>query len=464
MSSRPNASTSRPTQVEPATPLSHCVLAAVVLTAGFALISFDHDSALSTADVTAGQFHMAENKLADQQKQVTSTSVLGYLLLGAAGAVAIFASRRKPVEIYPVNLALFVGFLSLCYASLFWTADPLIAVRKLVVLTLFTTAALGAVRWLGLQGFGVAIAMTSGAVCTLGVLAEVRLNVFRPWQGDYRFAGVLHPNESALACAFICVALLFLVMPHRWSRLLSLSVVAAVGLLLLTKSRTGLGGALIASTLGLLVRAKASTKVLLISGAVTASGLLALVIACVGGDGLLGAASLGRGEHIGTLTGRIPLWSLLMEEVAERPLVGVGYGAFWNARNIEDVSAELFWHIPQAHSIYVDLMLNLGVVGLTLFVALMLGVLWSSLSRYASTRETQYLFAASVVVMALIHGATESKFIGTGFPGLALFGCFCAMSIGGTGSVALGVKRPATSPPARLLATPVFPSRPRFET
>ncbi len=67
----------------------------------------------------------------------------------------------------------------------------------------------------------------------------------------------------------------------------------------------------------------------------------------------------GRDE---SLSGRDEVWKIVLNEGFKRPIFGSGYGAFWT----EGKGRELVhtWNPRQSHNAYLDLWLDLGVVGL----------------------------------------------------------------------------------------------------
>ena len=77
-----------------------------------------------------------------------------------------------------------------------------------------------------------------------------------------------------------------------------------------------------------------------------------------------------------TLTGRTAIWSDLLGRVwPERPVLGHGYGALWNQTSFRLELQELHgWPYPVFFSDngYLDLLLNLGVIGLVLFLVFFL--------------------------------------------------------------------------------------------
>jgi exopolysaccharide production protein ExoQ len=73
-----------------------------------------------------------------------------------------------------------------------------------------------------------------------------------------------------------------------------------------------------------------------------------------------------------TLTGRIPLWAALVRDWANRPLLGFGYGAFWETTNQFNtaIRRQLNWSaVPHSHNGFVDCLLDTGALGLLLLLA-----------------------------------------------------------------------------------------------
>lgn len=73
------------------------------------------------------------------------------------------------------------------------------------------------------------------------------------------------------------------------------------------------------------------------------------------------------------MTGRVPLWQDLFSRVyLERPILGYGYGALWSLKSFR---LEMQFQNNWSHQIYFadngffDILLNLGLVGFLLFLA-----------------------------------------------------------------------------------------------
>ncbi len=86
---------------------------------------------------------------------------------------------------------------------------------------------------------------------------------------------------------------------------------------------------------------------------------------------------LTRGDTQSTmaLTGRVPLWQVLIEEVGRHPWLGAGFTAFWSSRNIFRVERLAGFSAVSAHNGYLEELLNTGVVGLTILLTFCLGTL-----------------------------------------------------------------------------------------
>jgi exopolysaccharide production protein ExoQ len=112
-----------------------------------------------------------------------------------------------------------------------------------------------------------------------------------------------------------------------------------------------------------------------------------------------------------TLTGRTDIWKLLLS-LAGNPWFGTGYESFWTGSRVLKI-----WethHINEAHNGFLDIYLNTGLVGLSLFSIFLL-------STYRRCREIVRLnleygrFAMAFFFTALLYNCAEAAFKGRGF-------------------------------------------------
>jgi len=138
------------------------------------------------------------------------------------------------------------------------------------------------------------------------------------------------------------------------------------------------------------------------------AGLLVLVVFFIGfgasapflGGSNVAAfsSSLGRDD---TLTGRTEVWAAVLPATKQQPLLGYGFGSFWTDARRE------FYEIPTAHNGYLDILLELGVVGLAFYTVWLL-----SCARHLHRALAQDYDWASLAIcfllMGLVYNATES--------------------------------------------------------
>jgi len=108
---------------------------------------------------------------------------------------------------------------------------------------------------------------------------------------------------------------------------------------------------------------------------------------------------LGRDQ---TLTGRLPLWRLVISAIAERPLLGHGYSGFWDANSIEVqyLWQRAGWVAPDSHNGYLDIVLQIGVFGIVLY-----GWLWVRILRlgWKASRSGTLPIAAWILLFMVIN-------------------------------------------------------------
>ena len=102
-----------------------------------------------------------------------------------------------------------------------------------------------------------------------------------------------------------------------------------------------------------------------------------------------------------TLTGRTEVWADVLPAREQRPILGYGFGSFWT-----DARRELY-DIPTAHNGYLDILLELGEVGLMLYCAWLLSCA-KQLHRVLSSDYEWASVAICLLLMSLLYNVTES--------------------------------------------------------
>ncbi len=114
-----------------------------------------------------------------------------------------------------------------------------------------------------------------------------------------------------------------------------------------------------------------------------------------------------------TLTGRTDLWAAVLDKIGERPWLGYGYGGFW--RSWEGESAQVLstvrWAAPHSHNGFLDLWLDLGLLGLLTFALGFLAVCWRSVICLRLIKTSEGLLPLAYLTFLLLANLTESSLL-----------------------------------------------------
>jgi exopolysaccharide production protein ExoQ len=343
---------------------------------------------------------------------------LQFTLLGlVAFAQLAFRREERSAPLRP-NLLGWVAVVlaGLTAASLIWSDDPGLSVRRLVALGTLGLAALALRRMPGAVLLQL-VFYTTLAGLTFGLAKEMAHGSFRPWDPTYRFSGTLStPNVQGWNCALSFLAGLAIVHSRRrWKAALMLALPSAC--LLLTRSRTSIaaliGAALFYTFLSLLRQRRV---VLVASLCLAATAGVSLI--WIGQSSPMLENAVKRDRHdtgLATLQGRTDVWQDAFPYVHARPWLGYGYDVFWTPDRIEEFATNLGWRNQNGHSDYLDILLGLGYIGLCVFVCLLaMGIIRACRAAIESGSTTDLFFSALLVFCAL-HGLLETTLVGPSF-------------------------------------------------
>jgi exopolysaccharide production protein ExoQ len=115
-----------------------------------------------------------------------------------------------------------------------------------------------------------------------------------------------------------------------------------------------------------------------------------------------------------TLTGRTGIWRAVTESIAKRPLCGYGYQAFWLGLEGESyrVILAVSWVLAQAQNGFLDVMLEMGVLGLAIVVLVFGFAFRDGVVCLLRLRDDARLRAVewylTIVILTLIYNLDES--------------------------------------------------------
>ena len=113
---------------------------------------------------------------------------------------------------------------------------------------------------------------------------------------------------------------------------------------------------------------------------------------------------LGRNQD---LTSRVPVWEELLA-MNKNPLIGAGFEIFWSGERMTQIW-EKRGTIIQAHNGYIDIYLNLGIVGLCLLVNSIISGLIKTI-KHLNFEYTYGMLKVSFIIVVVFYNLTEATF------------------------------------------------------
>jgi exopolysaccharide production protein ExoQ len=267
---------------------------------------------------------------------------------------------------------LLIGLVLLTFFSAAWSADPGLTLRRSMALLATTLFGVDfAVRY-SLRDQLRLLAVALGGVVLLSVIVQV----FFP--GQIPTVDMLYPdawvglfgqkNEFGRIVVLATLVVLTAVRKSVGGIITTvLALVTAIGLIIAAQSMTSfvaLVGMILVLQLAPTLRWSAGIRrAVQFFGTIIALPVLYALIHFRDSVTEL----MGRNA---SLTGRVKIWGLSLASIALKPILGYGYSAFWPASaEAMRIDVAMNWTVPHAHDAYIELALELGLVGLGLYVA-----------------------------------------------------------------------------------------------
>jgi exopolysaccharide production protein ExoQ len=330
-----------------------------------------------------------------------------FLLIGLAFLI------HKPCELRHVNVIIWITSYSvLAAASLLWSQDVELTLRRLAVVVAVNVFSVGVAcvhygrRSDGHVCLARAICWTSVLASFLIVVLAIYRGEFHPFDLAWRLGSTGHENQiSQVAAVGLLAALATKDRRDIWpSRALIAFVIAMTALsVLLTKSRTTWLGLIAAFFVAEIYRRRTRGKRL---AALLAAGILVAILTNTFAFQQLWARGESGGE-LNSASGRTELWQKVWPQVSKNLWLGYGVGAFWSPRTINLLAGQ--WAATSAHNGYLDIVAELGVVGLAVNLVL---IFVSSRNAWRLLVFPEYreigLFLLALNSMVLVINTSES--------------------------------------------------------
>ncbi|HNO75013.1 MAG TPA: O-antigen ligase family protein [Nitrosomonas mobilis] len=343
-----------------------------------------------------------------QAEAVGSWIKTGVTALVIVLALAFYLnSLNSPKRVINQTGLYWVGCLfALAGFSIAWSIN-LPATGITFVAWIYTFCAAYLLIGLGLQSAMAIIVISFAWLCAISlVLSLAWSDAFMLNHGVMRFRGLFYGPHALARPAAICLCIIASgVLLVRRPVLFALALIIGVSLLL-TFSRQAIAAAMVSVVIALFMRVRTYSHIAVI-GFISAILVIGLSSAYMSGYDLAEIASRGEGDDVQSLTGRTFIWEATFDLIWQKPFLGYGFGAGGIALQDYYSAGAYNWTTYNAHNAFLQILLDLGVVGLILLL-IMLGY-W--LARSISIFPV-LLFPAFICVVLLSF--VERGFYGVG--------------------------------------------------
>jgi exopolysaccharide production protein ExoQ len=348
--------------------------------------------------------------------------VLGLGVLPILVLTPTRVSSRLPISLLVLTL------LAWQVASVLWTASPQGTANRLLLSLPITLGFMLVTGVIALKDLVPALlwSIRFSVVFTAVVIATVaraRVHVdplgvqpdFPGWHGFF-------PHKNVMGPYFVFCLVSILTFDR--TKIIRPVMVGAIGVMLaFSTSITGQTGALLAVSIWVWVQLYRNlelrnSSIFLIS---------TVSVAAFGALGVLASISsiIGASGRDVTFTGRTFIWSATLEAWARRPLTGYGLSGVLGRVPITSTTATIWrdvgFEVPHAHNGVIDIGLQLGLVGVALYVLLFVTTLIDGF-RLLRDRPKLAAWIVSVMLVQLYMSISEPVFMASGWlPVLIMF-------------------------------------------
>lgn len=293
----------------------------------------------------------------------------GYGLIFIAALIAQRPWHRpERLLVMPIPIVLALGW---CWLSTFWMIAPGVGIRRLALTTIVAWSIFSLIRRIDVKAtldvvrICLAITLTTN-IAVIVLFPKIGVLSWRSSIFDGPWMGVMAEKNNAGAVSALTF-LVFLFAPTGVKPLVRIFVCfASAVFLMFTQSKTSLGVCVIASVGAALYNLMMNTR----KGDLRGFGLSYLLTgACLlifVGLAAFPSYFLDLISDPAGFTGRTQIWSALIRAYSENPLLGVGYGSFWDlgpSGPIFKYATNWVSGVSEGHNAYLDLLVQIGVFG-----------------------------------------------------------------------------------------------------
>lgn len=346
--------------------------------------------------------------------QQSACRIYAYAIAAMMQAVlVVMRGWRRSLRIYTSALA---PFLIWAILSLIWTQHVDLTSKRLALLAVTYAGIFSAVCDLPYQRTMSILRAVIVTVLVLNFAAVIAVPSIGTHPSGLWRGFMAHKNIAGMFCAFTAIMFVFDAAKISWTARLPV-IIGALIFLCLSWSKTALISLPIAlaagGCIGMLGQDKTKhIHILRRSFRIAARVLPIVVIIALLALTIEREIFLSFTDDTTAMTTRGAIWRPMIQFYLDRPFLGSGYGAYWDASdNLIDARAinRIWRNVDQGHNGYLDLLVQVGLPGLALALYAVLAWPLQQLSTMVDCRPHRAALIFAILVFSLIENCSESS-------------------------------------------------------
>lgn len=332
-------------------------------------------------------------------------------------SVFCFVKKRNFGDIRKV--AFFVLPLAMCVCSVFWSAEPGITIRRVILLVVTSTSVFCLVSVLSKEDVFDAIFKTLLILVVVSVIAIPIIpgavhqgnEIFQSglagnWKGIF-----IHKNHAGPAAAVLVFLLISKLLQSRQIIWLIFFAVAFV-FLYFTKSKTSLGFLFPAALFAFLYYKVSAFPIMRKIACIFILAFVPIFIFMIDFIIVIFEGILDNPE---AFTGRSTMWNLLYQLISDHFFLGVGFGAVWRVGDGMLLAQYAYGWVDwvftytHGHNGYLDVTAAIGFVGLLVTLYFLFFKTAVKLSASTSTDFPTFFWCTCIFIFVIFHNFLETS-------------------------------------------------------
>jgi exopolysaccharide production protein ExoQ len=338
--------------------------------------------------------------------------------LGAFSVLAFGAFRKfgtEAIGLIPLTLGLLLIW---CVASSLWAAEPAVTFRRAGLEVVIVLSAIWGIETLGIErSLKILRVILAGVLIVNWISIPLLHNaIHQPGELDPALVGAwrglyYHKNIAGSVTAISAMVFLFFAVDQK-SRVDWLLFFAAAVFVVMTKSKSSIGLLIPALLAGAVYKAAWKNSLDRSIAAVVAliAGVLVLAFALVDWDDI--ARFISDPQEF---TGRTAIWQAEFAFIADHPIFGAGFGSFTDTGAVSPlhnyVSGDWIEAIAHGHNGYIQLIVEIGIVGFVLAILALVVQPALAFWRHDGIPVPFKAFLFSLFAFMAFHNFMESDFL-----------------------------------------------------